>query len=273
MFDFIHLEFFAQALAAGLLVGGVCAFLGVQVVLKRVVFAGAALAEIASAGLALGFYLGFGTHGHGAIAFALAVTLGAAALFAYPSRNRVLPQETPIAIAFVTGTALAMILVSRSAEGVHELEHLLSGHLLTARLPETLFDASVFSILIMIYIFFYKEILYVSFDPETARSAGLSPRAWNLVFYLVLGLVIALSIRSAGTLLVVAYLVLPAAGALLATRRLLSAHLLSVLLACTGTAVGLCASFVWDFPAGAAIVVSLCGLAGICLATGLLRRS
>lgn len=270
--DFIHLEFFVRALGAGLVVGCACAFVGVLVVLKRVVFAGAALAEIASAGLALGFYLGFGTHGAIPIVFAFAVTLAAAALFAYPSRNRILPQESLIAIGFVVGAAAALVLVSRSAEGMEELKHLLSGHLLTARPVETLSGLVIFSVLIVIYILFNKEILYVSFDPETAHSAGLSPRLWNLVFYLVLGVVIALGIRSAGTLLVVAYLVLPAAGALIATRRILSAHLVSVGLAAAGTVTGIVASFVWDVPASSAIVLSLTLLAGGCLLLAALRK-
>lgn len=270
--DFIHLEFFARALAAGLVVGSVCAFVGVLVVLKRVVFAGAALAEIAAAGLALGFFLGFGTHGTVPIGFAFAVTLAAAALFAYPTRNRILPQESLIAIAFVVGTASALVLVSRSAEGIEELKHLLSGHLLTARAAETWIALSIFSLLVIIYITFHKEILYVSFDPETAQSAGLSPRRWNLVFYLVLGLVIALSIRSAGTLLVVAYLVLPGSGALLATRRVLSAHLVSVGLAALGTLAGISASFIWDVPASGAVVLALFLLCGVCLVISLLRR-
>ena len=272
MFDFIHLEFFKRALAAGLVVGSACAFLSVMVVLKRVIFVGAALAEIASAGLALGFYLGLGTHGHGAIAVSFAVTLAASVLFAFPSRNRVLPQESLIALGFVVGSAAALVLVSKSAEGLEELKHLLSSHLLTARPEQTLFDLLVFTVLIAIYIVFYKEILYVSFDAETAHGAGLSPRTWNLVFYLVLGVVIAMAIRSAGTLLVVAYLVLPAAGALLAVRRMLSAQLLAVALAATGTLTGLCASFTWDLPASAAIVLALFALVAGCFAAAGLRR-
>jgi ABC-type Mn2+/Zn2+ transport system permease subunit len=243
-----------------------------MVVLKRVVFVGAALAEIAAAGLALGFYLGLGAHGRGAPAISFAVTLAASVLFAYPSRNRVLPQESLIALGFVVGSAAGLVLVSKSAEGLEELKHLLSGHLLTARPDQTLFDLLVFIILIAIYMTFYKEILYVSFDPETAHSAGMSPRRWNLVFYLVLGVVIAVATRAAGTLLVVAYLVLPAAGALVLVRRMLSAQLAAVLLAALGTLAGVCASFIWDVPAGASITLALFALVGICLGAASLRK-
>ena len=269
--DFSTLEFFSRALAAGLVVGGACSLLGVLVVLKRVVFAGAALAEIASAGLALGFYLGFGTHGHAPIIFAFAVTLATAALFAYPTRNRVLPQESLIAVGFVVGAAMALFLVSKSAEGVEELKHILSGHLLTARPEEVLVNFVILFLLVVIYFVCFKQILYVSFDPETAHSAGLSPRFWNLIFYQILGLVIAIAIRSAGTLLVIGYLVLPAAGALLASRRILTAHLLSLILAAVGTVAGIGASFAWDVPASAAVVLVLFLLAGGCAAAAALR--
>lgn len=263
--DLLHLEFFRNALVAGLLVGGVVAYLGVLVVLKRVVFLGAALAEVASAGLALGFYLGFSARSQGANLIAFAVTLAVSLLLAYPHRNRVVPQESLVAIGFVVGTAAALLLVSKSAEGIEELKHLLAGHLLTSRPQETLVDLGIFAALIVSYLFFYKQILYVSFDPESAQSAGLLTRRWNMVFYLILGLAIAQAIRSAGTLLVVAYLVLPATGALLATRRLTSAHILSVALASAGTVAGLVASFTWDVSPSAAIVLALSLLTGLCL--------
>jgi ABC-type Mn2+/Zn2+ transport system permease subunit len=272
MFDFIHLPFFHRALAAGLVVGCTCAFLGVLVVLKRVVFVGAALAEIASAGLAAGFWLGFASHEHAPVVIAFAVTLAAGLLFAYPGRNRVLPQESLIAIGFVVGSAMALVLVSKSAQGLEELKHLLSGHLLTAEPQQVLADTLVFTLLIAIYSVFSKKILYVSFDPETAQSSGLSPRRWNQFFYLILAMVIALGIRSAGTLLVVAYLVLPAAGALLATRRLALAQWVSVGMAALGTLCGLSASFIWDVPASATIVLALSILAAAGLAVGALRR-
>jgi ABC-type Mn2+/Zn2+ transport system permease subunit len=272
MFDFLHLPFFHRALAAGLVVGCTCAYLGVLVVLKRVVFVGAALAEIASAGLAAGFWLGFASHEHVSVAIAFGVTLAASLMFAHPGRNRVLPQESVIAIGFVVGSAAALVLVARSAQGLEELKHLLSGHLLTAGLGQVLVDALIFIALIITYAIFSKKILYVSFDPETAQSAGLSPRRWNRCFFLILGMVIALGIRSAGTLLVVAYLVLPAAGALVATRRLALAQGVSVGLAAVGTLCGLSASFIWDVPAGATIVLALSVLAAAGLAVGVLRR-
>jgi zinc transport system permease protein len=263
--DLLQLEFFRNALISGLLVGGVVSFLGVLVVLKRVVFLGAALAEVASAGLALGFYLGFSARSQGAIFIAFAVTVAVSLLMAYPHRQRVLPQESLVAIGFVVGAAAALLLVSKSAEGVEELKHLLAGHLLTSRPREMWVDLVVFAILMASYLLFHRQMLYVSFDPESAQSAGLRTRSWNMLFYLILGLAIAQAIRSAGTLLVVGYLVLPAAGALLATRRLRSAHLLSVVLAAVGTLAGLLASFSWDVSASAAIVLALFLLTGLCL--------
>ncbi|MEE8536385.1 MAG: metal ABC transporter permease, partial [Acidobacteriota bacterium] len=179
--------------------------------------------------------------------------------------NRIVPQESLVAIGFVIGTAAALLLVSKSAEGIEELKHLLAGHLLTSRPAETLVDLVMFGALIACYLLFYKQILYVSFDPESAQSVGLASRRWNMVFYLLLGLSIAQAIRSAGTLLVISYLVLPATGALLATRCLRSAHLLAVGLGAAGTVAGLVASFTWDVPASAAIVLALSLLTGLCL--------
>ena len=55
-------DFLRVALLAGVLVGGTCAWLGLFLVLRRTVFVGAALAEIAALGLALGLLLGSALH-------------------------------------------------------------------------------------------------------------------------------------------------------------------------------------------------------------------
>src|SRR5262249_56422906 len=51
-------SFWRDSMAAVLLAGGMCAALGVYVVLRRVVFVGAALTQISGVGVALAFWLG-----------------------------------------------------------------------------------------------------------------------------------------------------------------------------------------------------------------------
>ena len=66
---------------------------------------------------------------------------------------------------------------------------------------------------------FYKELLFVSFDRETARTLGYHVRRWDLLLYLTLGFVIAFAMQFAGVMLVFNFLVLPAVTGLLLAQH------------------------------------------------------
>src|ERR1044072_5464506 len=88
------------SLLAGVLVGVVCAYLGVYVVLKRIVFVGTSLAQISSAGIALAFLLGqsmpfFNQHPLGV---SLIVTLFGTLIYSQQTLSRKIPQESIIGI-------------------------------------------------------------------------------------------------------------------------------------------------------------------------------
>jgi ABC-type Mn2+/Zn2+ transport system permease subunit len=102
---------------------------------------------------------------------------------------------------------------------------------------------------------FFKEFVLVSFDPEVARTLGYRASRWELFWYLCLGLMIAVSIHVAGTVLVFAYLVIPAVSALVISRRLGVALLLSVLFGILSTVAGVLLSVSpLDVPTSYAIV-------------------
>ncbi len=59
MMNMLTLPFMQTALAASLLIGLICSFIGVYIVLKRIVFVGAAIANISTAGIAFAILMGF----------------------------------------------------------------------------------------------------------------------------------------------------------------------------------------------------------------------
>src|SRR5437764_14261102 len=81
---------------AGLLVAGICGYIGVYVVLKRIVFVGASLAQISSAGIALAFLLGQSLPfaSKHPLAISLIVTLFGVLIYSQQSLSRRIPQES-----------------------------------------------------------------------------------------------------------------------------------------------------------------------------------
>jgi zinc transport system permease protein len=246
VFDAVFL--FKDALYGALVIALACSVLGVYVVLRRIVFVGAALAQLSSAGIALALWLG----GLGVassltshpIALSLVATLAGVVFFA---------QGATIGVTYVVAAAAGILLVAKAATGeAHDI--FLQGNILGITRTDTYVLGAVAVPVLLAHLAFYKEFLFVSFDRETARTLGYNVRWWNLFLYLTLGLVIAFAMQFAGVLLVFNFLVLPAVTGLLASRSMRGAFTIAVLSALAAAFVGFCISVPFDLPSGPAII-------------------
>ena len=112
--------------------------------------------------------------------------------------------------------------------------------------------------IIAIVIFLGKEIVAYCFDPATAEAAGVRVGFIHYLLIVLVALTIVIGVRVAGSVLVTAFLVLPGASALLASKRLNTAIMVSVIVGLVGTLGGLSAHFAKSFiPEGPAIVLLL----------------
>ncbi len=111
---------------------------------------------------------------------------------------------------------------------------------------------------VVVLIAFGKEILYVSFDPEMARVSGVRAGLVHYILLLLVTITIVLGIRIAGSVLITALLVLPAATALLLSQQLRGVFIIAVISAIIGTTTGMAAHMCYRMvPAGPAIVLSM----------------
>jgi ABC-type Mn2+/Zn2+ transport system permease subunit len=114
---------------------------------------------------------------------------------------------------------------------------------------------------------FYKEFLFTSFDPETARAAGMNTLLFNQLLFLTLAVATSTSIRSIGALPVFAFMVLPAATALMLTERLPRVFLLAVGIGLASAVAGFYLSFLFSLPTGPAMIA----ISGLFLLAGPLQ--
>jgi len=248
---------FADALYGALVIALACSTLGVYVVLRRIVFVGAALAQISSAGIALALFLsgiGIGAFGltQHPVALALIVTLAGAMVFAGSGRQRVPPDAT-IGAAYAMAAAAGILLIAKAASGeAHDI--FLQGNILGITRTDTYVLFAIAAPVLIAHAVFYKEFLFISFDRETARTLGYNVTFWNLFFYLTLGLVIAFAMQFAGVLLVFNFLVLPAVAGLLIARSMRGMFSVAIIASLTASVVGFSLSVVFDLPTGPAII-------------------
>ncbi|MBI3945058.1 MAG: metal ABC transporter permease [Armatimonadetes bacterium] len=261
LLETFRIDFMRHALLAGLLVGAVCGYLGVYVVLKRIVFVGIALAEMSSAGVALALWSGgalglaMDEHNHLTTVGAVAMVLVGVLLFSIRWSQRRIPQESAIGIGYAMAAAGALVLMARSATGEAHMMDLLFGNILTVSLCDIGTFAGAGALVVLLHLLFAKEFLFTSFDPEMASTIGYRPRRWEVLFHLTLGITIAFAIRLVGVLLVFALLIMPAVTALTVTRRLNRAFPVSVACGALPIAAGLHVSYARDLPSGACIVL------------------
>jgi zinc transport system permease protein len=264
MFDAVLL--FRDALYGALVIGVACSALGVYVVLRRIVFVGAALAQLSSAGIALGLFLaglgvGLGLVTH-PVVLSLVATLLGALFFAGGTKARI-PQDATIGVTYA-GAAAAGILLIAKAKGGEAHDIFLQGNILSITSHDTLVLLAVAVPVLLLHVAFYKEFLFVSFDRETARTLGYNVRMWTLLLYLTLGLVIAFAMQFAGVMLVFNFLVLPAVTGLLVARSMGAMFACAVGSAVVAAVVGFSLSVPYDLPSGPAIIAvsaAICGLA------------
>jgi zinc transport system permease protein len=91
---------------------------------------------------------------------------------------------------------------------------------------------------------------------ELARVEGVAATRVRLTFMLLIALVVALSIKVVGLLLITALLIIPAAAARTFAQTPEQMALLASAIGCLSVALGIGGSFAWDTPSGPSIVVA-----------------
>ena len=265
---------FKEALYGALIIAIACSVLGVYVVLRRIVFVGAALAELSSAGIALalwltgmGWALGIATH---PVALSVVVTLLGVVFFANAGTRTRVPPDATIGLVYAVAAAVGILLISKAAHGeAHDL--FLQGNILGITRHDTLLLLGVTVPVLLLHVVFYKEFLFVSFDRETARTLGYNVQFWNLLLYLTLGLVIAFAMQFAGVILVFNFLVLPAVTGLFISRSMTGTFTWAIVSAVVAALIGFTLSVPLDLPSGPAIIAVSGLLASIAWVVRLVR--
>jgi zinc transport system permease protein len=267
-------EIWREPLLASVIAGGLCGFLGVYVVLRRTVFVSAALTQLSTLGIiaALIFEESLGVeveHAGVQLGVALAFSVAGALALGMALHGRRLPAETGVGVTYVLAGALVVLGANRLVHAAHDLNAMVFGNAVAVPLADLVTLAVVALLCAVVHALFAKELVFVSFDAETAAALGFDTWRWNGLLFLTLGLAIPVSARALGALPVFAFLTIPAAAALLLVRRLRMAFALATAIGLVAATGGYLISWFWQLPTGATMVA----LAGIFIVpVALLRR-
>jgi manganese/iron transport system permease protein len=248
-------DFMLRGLVASVIVGVVCAVVGVYVVLRGMAFFGDALAHAVLPGVALGYLLSGGSRN---TLFWWA--LGAAVLVALAvgriSKRAEIREDTAIGILFASMFALGIALISTVRSYSVDLSHFLFGNVLGVSTRDLVLT-SVFGGVVLLTIFlFYKEFLVLSFDPVLAATLRLPSGLLNNILLILMAMTVSVAMQTVGVALMVAMLVTPAATASLLTRRLWQGMFVSAVIGAFSAVTGLYLSYYFNIVSGSAIVLT-----------------
>jgi len=253
------LEVLLPAFAAGLILTGMLAYLGVHVVERGVIFVDLSLAQIAALGTTIAVLFGFDIHSRAAFFFSLGFTFLGAAVFAFSRVHRKtrIPQEAIIGIAYAVAAAAAILAMSKSTGETEHLKEMLVGNILSVSWAELARTAALYLVIGAFHWALRKKFLLITLDEQEAERQGLSIRFWDFLFYVSFGFVVTSSVPIAGVLLVFSYLIVPAVSAMLFSGRLVTRLAIGWGMGAIVSAAGIYLSYLWDLPTGATIATTL----------------
>ncbi len=241
--------FMQRAFQASTLIAIMAPVLGLLLILRRQSLMADTLSHVSLAGVALGMLLNINP---------TLTTLGIVILAAIGIEYlRVIFKgysEISVAILMATGMAVALVLMSFvSGKQNASVEQFLFGSIITINDDQILILLALAIIVVLLYLIFRKPLYVLTFDEDTAHTAGLPVRMMSLSVSVITG--VAISVPITGSLLVSSIMILPAAISMRLVHTFNGVILLGIGIGLTGMYGGLFASYQYGTPPGATITL------------------
>ena len=251
-FSWADYKFMINALLAIMLIAPLMGILGTMAVNNKMAFFSDALGHSAFTGIALGVLLGIKNELISLIAFGVFI-----ALVITRVKNRGNTSSDTVISVFSSGSVAVGLLVLSYGGSFSKYNSYLVGDVLSVTKRELLTLFITLICVVVIWAFMYNKLLVISVNKELAASRGIKTSLYENIFVIVVAVVVMLSIKWVGILLINSLLILPAASARNLAKNSRQYLALSVGISLVGAISGLLVSFYGDTSAGATIVTVL----------------
>jgi zinc transport system permease protein len=260
--------FMQRAMAAALLLGPMCAVLGVFVTARRMAFFSDTVAHGALTGVALGIWMGMTDPTLPMVFFSIAIAAG----ILYLKEKTELLTDTIMALLLSGSVALGILILSLIKGSRGEIHGYLFGDILAIDNSDVWLAAALFGVILFGLFAGLSPIALITANEDLAHVSGIPVRTLNYLFVLVLTITVAVTIRLLGIILVTSLLVVPSATARNLSANLRQQLIWSILVGLASAAGGTILSYRLDVPAGPTIVLSSIAIFTASLITGRIWR-
>jgi len=244
-------SFMQRALLAGLLLAIFVPLIGSFLVARRYSLISDSLAHVSLAGVGAGMLFGFTP-----TIVAIPVAVSGALAIEWLRQSGRMSGEVSLAVLMSGGLALAITFASLASGASANFESYLFGSIATTTVNDLIILGVTVVIASVIIAANYRALVHIAFDEDSARIAGYKVSLLNYLLVAIAAILVVLSLRITGGLLISALLVLPVITAAKLSNSFGQTIILAVIAAVIAVVGGLATAFYADIPAGAAIALS-----------------
>ncbi|MBQ4467963.1 MAG: metal ABC transporter permease [Firmicutes bacterium] len=269
LIEYFEYPFVRYALIVGVLIALCSSLLGVTLVLKRFSFIGDGLSHVAFGGIAIASVLDVSNQ----MVVVLPVTVICAVLLLRTGQNSKIKGDAALAMISVGALAFGYLLMnifSSSSNLSGDVCTTLFGStsILTLTSKDLWLSVALSMGVVLFFVLFYNRLFAVTFDEDFAKATGVKTDMYNLLIAIVIAVIIVLSMKLVGSLLITALVIFPALSAMRVFKDFKKVTIFSAIFSVVCAVVGILVSILWGTPVGATVVaIDTLGFA-ICCAVG-----
>lgn len=249
-FEFISYPFMQNALVAILLITPAFAILGTMIVNNKMAFFSDALGHSALTGIAIGMVLGITNINIGMIIFAIVFAL----LLNYVKNKTTYGADTIISVFSSIAIALGLAMLAQSGN-FNKYSSYLVGDILSISNSEILYAFIATIAVITFWYFTFNKLNVISINSTLAKSKGINVKKIDNIFVVLIAIMVMISIRWVGILLINSLLILPAASSRNIAKNMRTYHLFAIIISMFSGIAGLIISYYFNIGAGPMIIL------------------
>lgn len=243
-------DFMKYAFMAILVITPLFGIMGTMIVHKKMAFFSDALGHSALTGIAIGVILGVNNVNFSLILFAILFSL----ILNKIKQSNLVATDTIISVFSSLSIAVGLAILSKGGN-FSKYSGLLVGDILSITPKEIGYLIGIFLVTIIFWVLCFNKLHGISIDPVLARTIGIKIPIIENIFVITIAIIVMLSIRSVGILLINALLILPAASSRNVSVNMREYHLFSVIFSMFSGIAGLFISFYMKVATGPMIVI------------------
>ena len=241
---FITYDFMKNALIAIILVSPLFAILGTMIVNNKMAF------HSALTGIAIGMVLGIANVNIAMIIFAVIFAL----LLNFVKHKTSYGADTIISVFSSIAIALGLAMLAKTGNFTQYSSYLI-GDILSISQNEIIYLFIAFVAILLLWYFLFNKINSISINTSIAQSKGINVKLIDNIFVIMIAVIVMISIRWIGILLINSLLILPAASSRNVAKNIRQYHFIAIAISLFSGIVGLVVSFYNDIPTGPMIVI------------------